>query len=83
MALGTAWSAVRHREPAGRRYEHRDGGGYPLGARWLYAARRRFDQHRQSGALPQSQFQFYSRYCNGRRPEPLAVGTRGASRGSG
>ena len=24
-----------------------------------------------------------SRYCNGRRPDPLAVGTRGASRGSG
>ena len=37
MAIGAAWPAVRHREPAGRRHQYRHRGGRACGPGRLYA----------------------------------------------
>ena len=38
MALGAAWPAIRHREPAGRGHQYRHRGGREGARRWLHAA---------------------------------------------
>ena len=58
VAGGAIGSAVRRREPAGRRLEHRDRGGRARGARRLHAAVGRPAGRDQRHALRQAQLQF-------------------------
>ena len=45
MSLGKIKSAVRYREPSGRRHQYCDRDSRPCATRWLYTARRCFDQY--------------------------------------
>ena len=66
MALGAAWPAIRHREPAGRRQQYRHRGGRACAGRWLYAPSGQYGERDQRDTLREAQFQFHPRYRAGR-----------------
>ena len=71
MAVGAAWSAIRHRESAGRRRQSWHRGGRARASRRLYARPDRRAERDQRDALRQAQFQFHPRHCAGRDHRPL------------
>ena len=83
MAVGAAWPAIRHREPAGRRQQYRHRGGRARAAGWLYAPAGRRGERDQRDALRQAQFQFHPRHRAGRRHHPRAQRHGGESIVSG
>ena len=82
MAVGAARSAIRRREPAGCRRQHRQRGGPELATRRLYAPVVQRGERDQRRALRQAQLQF-PRYRAGRRHQPRTQCHGGLSIGSG
>ena len=62
MAVGTARSAIRDREPAWRRQQYRDRAGREGNTRRLHAAVGELGQRVEHGNLRQTQFQFRARH---------------------
>ena len=83
MAVGAARSAIRHREPAGRRQQYRHRGGRAGAAGRLHAAPGRAGERHQRDALRQAQLQLHPRHRAGRGHRPRATRHGGQSVGSG
>ena len=66
MAVGTARTAVRRREPAGRRRQYRHRGRRPGAARRLHADAGDVGERHQRVALPEPRLQFHPRHRAGR-----------------
>ncbi len=75
--------AVHHRQPAGRRQQHRHRSGRQCAARRLHAAARQSGERHQCDALQEAAVQFPARYRAGRRHHPRAERDGGLSAISG
>ena len=62
IAVGAAWPAIRHRQPARRGRKHRHGNRRAFAAGRLYASLDHFSEHHQHIALQQPLFQFHPRH---------------------
>ena len=83
VAVGAARPAIRHREPAGRRQQHRHRGGRARASGRLHAPPGRFAERDQCDALRQTQFQFHPRHRAGRELHARCPRHGGTSVGSG
>ena len=66
VPVGAAGPAIRHREPARRRRQHRDPERGDLAARWLHHPRRPPRQYHQHDPLPGAPLHSHQRYRAGR-----------------
>ena len=83
VAVGTARPAIRNRQQAGWRHQHRHRSGRARACRRLHAAHGRELQRDQRGPVRQAQLQFHPRHRAGRGRLPRSLRHGGEHVGSG